>query len=314
MRNCYGLQDVYKNQAAKKREEDRRRRDDPKDDDGGNFEAPNKTVNTIFGGIAAEENRRDKKLAARRVMNISSNDKVADVKFRAWSEHPITFSREDQWATIPYSGRFPLVLDAVLNGVRFTKLLVDGGSSINILFGSCLAELGISQSDLRPVHAPFWGVVPGNSSMPLGEVTLTVQFGTPENFRKEPINFLVADFDNAYHAILGRPALARFRAIPHYTYLVLKMPAKRGILSLRGNIATAFACEKETLEIAEAIELSARLSTLATEVKENPDQGQKIPEKQRPRAYDKSRDTKAVSLGLDDPSKTVLIGTGLDPK
>jgi hypothetical protein len=38
------------------------------------------------------------------------------------------------------------------------------------------------------------------------------------------IQFEVADFETSYHAILGRPALAKFMAIPHYPYLLLKMP------------------------------------------------------------------------------------------
>ena len=45
----------------------------------------------------------------------------------------------------------------------------------------------------------------------------------------EHINFYVANFNTAYHAILGRPALDKFKAIPHYAYLVLKMPSPVGV-------------------------------------------------------------------------------------
>jgi hypothetical protein len=48
-------------------------------------------------------------------------------------------------------------------------------------------------------------------------------FGTEENFHTEYLSFEVADFKSSHHAILGRPMLARFMAVPHYTYLVLKM-------------------------------------------------------------------------------------------
>ena len=47
------------------------------------------------------------------------------------------------------------------------------------------------------------------------------------------MNFYVADFNTAYHIILGRPTLAKFMAIPHYAYLVLKMPSPAGVLALR---------------------------------------------------------------------------------
>ena len=68
-------------------------------------------------------------------------------------------------------------------------------------------------------------MVPDRTSKPLGEITLPVQFGTASNYRVEHINFYVADFDTAYHAILGRLALAKFMAMPHYAYLVMKMPS-----------------------------------------------------------------------------------------
>jgi hypothetical protein len=54
---------------------------------------------------------------------------------------------------------------------------------------------------------------------------------TRENYRTEYIKFEVANFETSYHAILGRPAIAKFMAVPHYTYLVLKMPSPAGVLS-----------------------------------------------------------------------------------
>jgi len=73
------------------------------------------------------------------------------------------------------------------------------------------------------------------------------------------MNFFVADFDTAYHAILGRPALAKFMAMPHYVYLVLKIPMEQGILTLRANVSTTYECEREELALAEAMDLSARM-------------------------------------------------------
>ena len=72
------------------------------------------------------------------------------------------------------------------------------------------------------------------------------------NYRIEHINFYVADFNTAYHAILGRPALAKFMAVPHYVYLVLKMPSPAGVLALRANLSIAYTCKTESLALAEA--------------------------------------------------------------
>ena len=71
-------------------------------------------VATIFGGLATTKSKRDWKLTAHRVLAVNTKDTIANPSYRAWSEVPITFSRADQWADIPYTGRFPLVLDATV--------------------------------------------------------------------------------------------------------------------------------------------------------------------------------------------------------
>ena len=76
------------------------------------------------------------------------------------------------------------------------------------------------------------------------------------NFHVEHISFYVADFNTTYHAILDRPALAKFMAIPHYAYLELKMPSPVGVLALRANLSITYTCETESLALAEATDLS----------------------------------------------------------
>ena len=106
---------------------------------------------------------------------------------------------------------------------------------------------------LTPSKAPFYDIVPGNSSTPIGLITLPVTFGTKQNFRTEYIKFEVVDFESSYHAILGRPALAKFMAVPHYVYLLLKMPDNTGVLSLRGDLLKSFECDKEAIDHAAII-------------------------------------------------------------
>ena len=93
-------------------------------------------------------------------------------------------------------------------------------------------------------------------------MVLPVTFCTPDNYRTELIKFEVADFESSYHAILGRPALAKFMAIPHYVYLLLKMPEKIGVLTIRGDLQRSFECEKEAITYA----FTNRLPDTAEEV------------------------------------------------
>jgi hypothetical protein len=60
----------------------------------------------------------------------------------------------------------------------------------------------------------------------------------------------VADFESSYHAILGRPALAKFMTMPHYVYLLLKMLGKMGVLTFPGNSKKSYDCNQEAIEFA----------------------------------------------------------------
>jgi hypothetical protein len=101
---------------------------------------------------------------------------------------------------------------------------------------------------LTPSKAPFYGIVLDNAATPLGSVVLPVTFRMKDNYRTEYIKFEVVDFDSSYHAILGRPALAKFMAVPHYVYLLLKMPGETGILTLRSHLKKSYNCDQEAIK------------------------------------------------------------------
>ena len=134
------------------------------------------------------------------------------------------------------------------------------------------------------------------------------------NYRVEHINFYVTDFNTAYHAILGWLALAKFMAMPHYAYLVLKMPSPAGVLALWANLSIAYACEIESLSLAKATDLSIQMASMVNDTKTVPTDDLEILVLEPPCASTKSKETKEVSLGLDDPTKTIKIGAHLDPK
>jgi hypothetical protein len=135
--------------------------------------------------------------------------------------------------------------------VRLTRVLINGESGLNLLFTSTLKKMGLDITDmLTPTKAPFYGIISGNSTTPLRSVTLLVTFGTRENYRIEYIKFEMANFEPSYHAILGRPALAKFMAVPHYVYLLLKMIGKHRVLTFRGDLKKSYDCNQEAIEYA----------------------------------------------------------------
>jgi hypothetical protein len=63
--------------------------------------------------------------------------------------------------------------------VKLTRVLIDGGSGINLIFASTLRKMRLDLTDmLVPSKSPFYGIVPGNAVHPLGTVVLPVTFGT----------------------------------------------------------------------------------------------------------------------------------------
>jgi hypothetical protein len=151
-------------------------------------------------------------------------------------EDAITFSHEDHPNRIPNMGQYPLVVDSVIGNACFSKVLMDGGSSLYILYVHTLRLLGIRLDQLRPSTTAFHGVTLGKRVHPLGQIDLPVSFGTPDNFREEMLTFKVVGFRGAYHTILGQPFYAKFMAVPNYTYLKMKMSGPKGVITDRARV------------------------------------------------------------------------------
>jgi hypothetical protein len=118
----------------------------------------------------------------------------APPSFFNWPEEAITFSREDHLNRIPNPGQYLLVVEPVVGNTRFSKVLMDNGSSLNILYTHTLRLMGIGLDQLRPSRTPFHGVALGKSVQPLRQIDLRIWFGTPDNFRKETLTFEVVGF------------------------------------------------------------------------------------------------------------------------
>ena len=113
---------------------------------------------------------------------------------------------------------------------------------------------------LCPSKSPFHSVAPEKRVQLLGQIDLPVCFGTAANFRKEVLTFEVVRFRVAYHAILGRPCYTKFMAIPNYTYLKLKMPGLKCVITIGSSFEHAYECNVEYVEHSEALALDEALA------------------------------------------------------
>ena len=118
----------------------------------------------IFGGSDAIHSKRQHKVRYRETCVAE----MAVPSFLSWSDSPITFDQRDHPSHVTQLGHYPLIVDPIIHKKRLTKVLMDGGSGLNILYVDTLDAMRIPLSELRPVSYPFHGVIPGTQAYPLG--------------------------------------------------------------------------------------------------------------------------------------------------
>ena len=144
--------------------------------------------------------------------------------------------------------------------MRLSKVLMDGDSSLNVLYLDTLEAMGIPRGCLRDSLFPIYGILPGMKAYPVGNIDLPVTFGSKANFRTETLTFEVVDWKGVYHAILGRPAYAKFMTVPNYTYLKLKLPGPNGVITVNGSFIQAYVSSREYYDLAITAANSTELS------------------------------------------------------
>jgi hypothetical protein len=283
----------------------------PKGQPNGAFQSANREINFIVGGRQVTKSNKQIRSNAREIGHVNTETP----QLLRWSEFPITFSKKDHWVHIPDPGTYPLVVNPIVDGAFLPKTLIDGGISLNIIFTETLRKMDFDFNKMTACDEPFFGVVPGKAAYPIGRVCLPVTFGTKEDFCTEYLTFEVADFRLSYHAILGRPMLAKFMDIPHHTYLIMKMPSPNGILFVLGDIMVSYNCESATVELSKDSTIKDASTVMVAQAPKIDQSTLEVPEQKRTStALDPSPAFKKVCLGLPDASKEVVIGANLDPK
>jgi hypothetical protein len=142
------------------------------------FQGDERMVEHMFGGSASYESKRQYKTVAREVLATIPQSRQA-VK---WSNVEISFSQGDCPENFARPGRFPIVVEPTINNCKVSRVLMDGGSSLNILFTSALDAMQVPRSAIKPVSQAFHDILPGSTATPIGQITLPVTFGQPDNF------------------------------------------------------------------------------------------------------------------------------------
>jgi hypothetical protein len=126
---------------------------------------------------------------------------------------------------------------------------------------------------------------------------------------------MVADFETAYNMFLRRPTLTKFMTIPHYVYLVLKMPGSLGVISIRGDVKRTYDCYKESCEMTNMLIVSAEFQELKKALVESHLDSIMFEAKTSKMSIQLEDSlSKMIPLSPDEPPKVALVNNSLDPK
>jgi hypothetical protein len=256
------------------------------------------------------KSNKERKSISRQV-NLAISSPPATIEYLWWSDQPVKFSRADHPRKVPRPGHSPMVLKTQIGGYDIGRVFMDARSGINLIYARTLKAMCISLSNLKPTDCSFHGIVPGAANYPLGRIELDVSFGSSGNYRREKLEFEVMDWPSQYHAILGRPAFAKFMAVPHYANLTLKILGPKGTITVQGSFEVANTCDREFNRMAQTFGMTAEYERLKGETDHNvlPDVGRSLPDQ----AFDTTQDTKKIQVHPTDPNKTTSIAVNLDP-
>ena len=163
----------------------------------------------------------------------------------------------------------PLVIMLMIEGFNTRRVLVDNGSSADIIYLSTFQQLKVDPKRFRPFESPLVSFS-GDKVYPRGIVLLMVTVSSYPLQVTNQHNFFIVDSPSSYNAIIGRPTLIWWKAATSTFCLKVKFPTERGIGEIRGDQVLArgdyravlvskenhtWIIEEKTLEIVEKLEM-----------------------------------------------------------
>ena len=203
-------------------------------------------IHVISGGFAGggeSSSARKAHLCSIRSMEIGEIQTVSKLPRLDTS---ITFSDSDlEGCQHPHDD--PLVVRTVVDNKTVHRVLVDNGSSADIIFASAFDKMGIGRERLEPVNTHLRGFS-REKVLPLGSIQLVLTLGEPPCQTTTTARFLVVDTPFAYNMLLGRPFLNAIKAIPSAYHMMIKFPTVSGVGMVRGDQRVARECYSTSMK------------------------------------------------------------------
>ncbi|XP_018460267.1 uncharacterized protein LOC108831207 [Raphanus sativus] len=151
-------------------------------------------------------------------------------------DHEITFD-ENETAVLDQPHDDALVLRLDVGGCELSRIIIDTGSSADVLFYDAFKRMGFIKNLLKQEPTPLIGFA-GETTYSLGSIELAVTAGDVRKI----VEFIVIDRPEPFNAILGRPWLYSMKAVPSTYHQCLKFPTPKGIETIRGSQRSSWTC------------------------------------------------------------------------
>ncbi|KAJ4713136.1 Retrovirus-related Pol polyprotein from transposon 17.6 [Melia azedarach] len=253
-------------------------------------------ISTISGGpTLAGDSRRVRKTHAKEPSLARHHQEVnfteRSPKLPRVATTPIMFTDEDT-RDVVYPHDDTMVVTMKIASKDVARILIDTGSSVDILFKEAFNKLGLNSARMQQVTTPLSGFM-GDQLMPSGSITLPVTLGEDPSQLITMVDFVVVDHPSSYNVILGRPFLMATRGVVSTYHLKLKFPVGNQVGVVKGDQLTARRC------YASSVGRCNQVSTLDPRVSEVEQRGEPVEE------------LEAIPVCEDDPTKVVKVGTQL---
>ncbi|VFQ67532.1 unnamed protein product, partial [Cuscuta campestris] len=201
--------------------------------------APDKEhIGMIFGGPEGGDSAAQRKNWVR---SIHVGEVSADpVRRKQTRREPIVFTDRDLLA-IDEDHNDPLVITMDINGLDIARVLIDTGSSVNILYMETFQKLRLCRTQLEPLKTPLSGFT-GDTVEAEGSIVIPIELGSGDKTVWKKMRFIVVDIKCVHNTILGMPCINKVRAIISMPHLCMKLHTPGGVGEVRGDQRNAREC------------------------------------------------------------------------
>ena len=184
-------------------------------------------IHVISGGFVGGGESSSAQKAHLRCIRSAEMGEIQSVSKLPRLDTTITFSDSDlEGCQHPHDD--PLVVRSIVANTTVHRVLIDNGSSADIIYASAFDKMGIGREKLEPVNTHLRGFS-GEKVLPLCSIQLVLTLGEPPCQATMTTRFLIVDAPSAYNMLLCRPSLNAIKAIPSAYYMIIKFPTIHGV-------------------------------------------------------------------------------------